>query len=106
MQEMREEDVGREVVEEVGIWRVGVAEGAREEGGGAVAEVELAGSGVEMSVGGASQGVWMGMYIGVVIFSFRASSKGVSGWIRARRVNSTSVGMCSRELVISKMLAW
>lgn len=33
------------------------------------------------------------MYIGVVIFSFSASSEGVSGWIRVRRVNSTSVGM-------------
>jgi hypothetical protein len=45
-----------------------------------------------------------GAYMGVVIFSLRASSKGVSGRTRARRVNSTSVGVCNRDFVISKML--
>lgn len=47
VQEVGEEDVGGEVVEEVGGRGGGVAEGAGEEGGGAEAEVESAGSGYD-----------------------------------------------------------
>jgi hypothetical protein len=36
-----EEDVGGQVVEQVGCWVGGVAEGAIEEGGGSEAEVDL-----------------------------------------------------------------
>ena len=42
MQEVREEDVGGEVVEEVGCGVFRETEGAGEEGGGTEAEVDLA----------------------------------------------------------------
>jgi hypothetical protein len=41
VRQVLEEDVGGEVVEEVGCWVVGVAEGAVEEGGVTETEVDL-----------------------------------------------------------------
>ena len=83
-----------------------MAEGATEDGGRPELEVELSRSAVlsvqtwELKTGRP------GPYTGVVSLPLRFSStvvKTLPGLSRARRANSTSVGICKRELVRAKM---
>ena len=106
MEKMWQDDINREMVEQVRRRIIWVTKGAIQECGGSEFEVQLPGSTHRCQLDDEVSEMQRQAYIGVVILLLRSSSARLripSGLKKDSRENKTSVGMCRREFVAAKI---